>query len=101
MVLQIAYKLQEKVKEKTPVDTHILQDGWKVGRINKVGNEYVVEVVNNTEYAEFVEEGHRLQDGTFKEGVHMMELSLEEIHDMLPSHLQRWINNFISTHDFT
>ncbi len=99
MVLQVAQEVLIETKEKTPQDTSRLLDGWKLGRIKKIGNEYVIEIYNNVEYAEFVEEGHRLRNGAFKDGVHMLELSLEEVNDRLPAHLQRWINNFIATHN--
>ncbi len=98
MVLQIAYELQRLTKEKTPEDTPHLIDYWVVGDIKKVGNEYFIEVSNNVEYAGFVEDGHRLRDGTFQEGVHMLELSIEEIYDKLPFTLQSWIDNFIDNH---
>ncbi len=98
MVLQIAYELQRLTKEKTPVDTNYLQDNWKIGEVKKVGSDYFIEVFNNSEYAEAVEDGHRLRDGTFQEGVHMLELSIEEIYDKLPFALQSWIDNFIDNH---
>ncbi len=99
MVLDIASKLREKAIEKTEHVTGRLQDGWKLGKIKKIGNEYFIEIYNAVEYAECVEEGHRLKNGAFKEGAHMLELSLIEINEQLPIHLQKWINDFISSHD--
>ena len=51
MVIQIANDLRDTVKDKTPVKTSHLQDNWNVGDIVKRGNEYVIEVFNNVEYA--------------------------------------------------
>ncbi len=96
LVLEIAYEIQKKAMEKTPKDTWRLHDGWEVGKIKKLGSEYVVEIVNNIDYAEFVEEGHRLRDGSFKKGEHMLELSMAEINEKLPIHLKSWIDDFIS-----
>ena len=95
MVIQIAYELQGKVKEKTPRKTGRLQDSWKVGPIVKKGDTY-----NNVEYAEPVEYGHRTRGGRgFVPGKHMMELSLEELNQALPGFLREWLSDFISTHD--
>ena len=52
MVIQIAYELQGRVKEKTPRKTGLLQDSWKVGKIQKRGDEYYIEVYTNVEYGE-------------------------------------------------
>lgn len=100
MVIQIAYELQGRVKEKTPRKTGLLQDSWKVGKIQKRGDEYYIEVYTNVEYAEPVEYGHRKRGGRgFVPGHHMMELSLDELSDHLPAYLQQWLNDFISTHE--
>ncbi|MEY8355255.1 HK97 gp10 family phage protein [Lachnospiraceae bacterium 54-53] len=100
MVIQLAWELQGKVKEKTPVDTGRLQDSWKVGKINKQGSEYTIEVYTNADYADPVEYGHRLKGGKgFVKGKHMMELSLTELGEYLTPYLQMWLNDFLNTHD--
>ena len=100
MVLQVAYELQGKVKEKTPFRTGVLQDSWKVGKIKRLGGEYYIEVYTNVDYAEPVEHGHRTRGGHgFVPGKHMMQLSLEEVAARLPGYLQEWLDDFISTHD--
>ena len=89
LVIQIAYELQGR-----------LQDSWKVGKIEKRGDEYYIEVYTNVEYAEPVEYGHRTRGGKgFVKGKHMMAISLEEVSARLPAYLQEWLNDFISTHD--
>lgn len=73
---------------------------WKVGKIQKRGDEYYIEVYNNVEYAEPVEYGHRTRGGKgFVPGSHMMEVSLAEVAALLPGYLLGWLNDFISTHD--
>ena len=100
LVIQIAYELQGRVKEKTPRQTGRLQDSWTVGKIQKRGDEYYIEVYTDVDYAEPVEYGPRKRGGKgFVQGHHMMELSLEELSDRLPAFLQQWLNDFISTHD--
>ena len=99
MVIQIANDLRDTVKDKTPVKTSHLQDNWNVGDIVKRGNEYVIEVFNNVEYAEPVEHGHRTKSGGFVEGVHMMEISVEALKVLLPLHLKNWLSKFINEHE--
>ena len=100
LVVQIAYELQGRVRERTPHKTGRLQDSWKVGKIQKRGDEYYIEVYTNVEYAEPVEYGHRTRGSKgFVPGKHMMELSLDEVSRRLPGFLREWLNDFISTHD--
>lgn len=111
LVIQIAYELQGRVKQRTPIGpTGRLADGWEVGPIKKSGENHIIEVYNNVEYVEPVEEGHRTRRGTGKKaskvssvafvpGVHMMAISLEEVSSVLPGYLRDWLSEFISTHD--
>lgn len=99
MVIEIAVQLEGKVKEKTPVKTSRLVNAWRVGDIQKRGNEYYIEIYNNVEYAEPVEYGHRTRGGGFKSGKHMMELSLQEVQMHLPAYLREWLSDFLNTHE--
>ena len=111
MATQVAMEPQGKVKERTPKKTGRLQNAWTVGEIRKSGNDYIIEVYNNVEYAEAVEWGHRQKPGRYVpalgkrlkaetvKGAHMMELSLQELETALPGFLQEWLNNFLNTHE--
>ncbi len=100
MVIDVASALLEKVTEKTPVKTGHLRGEWRIGEIQKRGNEYYIEVYNNVEYVEPVEYGHRLRGGKgFKPGAHMMELSLQEVQRYLPGYMREWLNDFLNSHD--
>lgn len=105
IVIQIAWELQGRVKEHTPVDTSYLQDRWFVGDLIKTGTTYYIEVYNNVEYALHVEEGHRKRRNKngeskgFVKGAHMMKLSLEEVNKRLTPFLQDWLSNFLDTHE--
>jgi len=100
LVIQIAYELQGKVKENTPKVTSRLRNSWKVGRIQKRGNEYYIEVYTNVDYAEPVEYGHRKRGGKgLVKGAHMLEISLAEVEQALPAFLKEWLDDFLSTHD--
>ena len=115
-------RLLRLVKERTPkgvkpewVDPDILQKywsgyvggtlikAWKVLPVEKQGNDYIVTIVNNTEYASYVETGHvtpkHLVDQKYVPAIgktikyhwvpgrHMLKLSLED----LEQHRYEWV----------
>lgn len=98
MVIQVASRLQEKVKEKTPKKTGRLQNSWTVGKIKKNAGGYAIEVYTNVEYAEPLEHGHRTRGGGFVPGVHMMEISLLELEQEMPTAMKTWLDDFLATH---
>ncbi len=115
-LLEMAMKALRKIKKRTlvgnyPKEVHFftaegkevrfkvkdvktggqLQRNWKVGRVERRGNAYVVEIFNNTEYAPYVEYGHRTGHGLTKwvEGRFMMTISMQEIENELPKYLEK------------
>ena len=50
-LLEMAFRAERKIKKRTPVDTGELRRNWKVGRVERRGNAYQVEIYNNTHYA--------------------------------------------------
>lgn len=68
-----------------------LRRNWKVGKVHSFGNSYVVEIYNNTEYAGYVEFGHRTgaELTRWVEGEFMMTISMQEIERELPRYLAR------------
>ena len=89
----IASKLVAKVKLKTPVakkNGGTLRRNWqpkKVGKLERV-------VYNNTEYASYVEYGHRTRGGkSFVDGVYMLEKSVKEIETELDKEFSIMIDN--------
>lgn len=100
MVVKVALQLSGRVKERTPVETGRLRNQWRVGKIQRRGKEYYIEVSNNMEYALPVEYGHRTRGGRgFVPGAHMMELSLSELREKLPGYLQTWLDQFLNRHE--
>lgn len=55
----MAKKLVRKIKQRTPVNTGLLRNSWKISSIKKIGNSYEIEVFTEVEYAKYVEEGFR------------------------------------------
>ncbi len=58
-------RLLRNVKERTPSKTGVLRDSWEHGQIIKNGDVYTIEITNPTEYASYVEYGHRQEVGRF------------------------------------
>lgn len=92
-LLEMAFRAQRKIKRRTPVDTGQLRRSWKVGKVERKGDNYIVEIYNNTEYAPYVEYGHRTGKNLTKwvEGRFMMTISMKEIEKELPLHLDKRI----------
>lgn len=99
MVLDLAGQLRDRAKSRTPKITGRLQNGWFLGDIQKRGDTYYIEVINNVEYAEPVEYGHRMKGGGFKKGAHMLEISMQEMERILPDYLRAWLTEFLNTHE--
>ncbi|AJA42660.1 tail protein (endogenous virus) [Clostridium phage phiCT9441A] len=98
-LLQMAFRAERKIKKRTPVGVYPevsgktggnLRRNWQVGSIEKHGDSYVVEIFNNTEYASYVEYGHRTRDHKgWVEGRFMAAISMQEIERQLPKFLEK------------
>lgn len=90
-LLEMAMRSLRKIKKRTPVDTGQLRRSWEVGKVEKKGNVYEITIVNPTEYAAYVEYGHRTGKNLDKwvEGRFMMTISMKEIERELPRYLER------------
>lgn len=90
-LLEMAMRSLRRIKKRTPVDTGELRRNWKVGRVVRQGSAYVVEIYNNTDYASFVEFGHRYgADLTkWREGVFMMTIPMQQIEKEIPKYLEK------------
>ncbi|MCD3211816.1 HK97 gp10 family phage protein [Clostridium botulinum C/D] len=89
-LLEMAFRAERKIKKRTPVDSGHLRRNWQVGNVEKHRDSYVVEIFNNTEYASFVEYGHRTRTHNgWVEGRFMATISMQEIERKLPKFLER------------
>lgn len=97
-LLEMAYRALRKIKKRTPVDSGELRRNWAVGRVEKRGDAYVVELYNNTDYASFVEFGHRsgVDLTSWTEGRFMMTISMKEIERDLSRYLERKQTEFLT-----
>lgn len=98
---ELAARLLTMVKKRTPVDTGALRRGWTIGEVKAVEGGYEVEVLNPTEYASYVEFGHRTRlspEGGrgWVKGRFMLRISSDELEAMAPKILERKLKKFLS-----
>jgi len=117
---EIASRLLAKVKKRTPTGVvpdyateeakrqywsgyggGTLRDAWTILPVEKQGDNYVVTIVNNTEYASYVEYGHRQRPGRYVpalgkrlkanwvKGRFMLTISEQELERQLPRLLEK------------
>lgn len=108
---ELAARLLAKVIKRTPVGQYpsgsgkkggTLRRGWTGGKkqgasgyveslkINHFGNMVVIEIINPTEYASYVEFGHRTRNHKgWVKGKFMLTISEQEIQSAAPSILER------------
>jgi hypothetical protein len=95
-LIEMAYRAERKIKKRTPVGVYKdrlggnLRRNWQVGKVEKQGDSYIIEIYNNTEYASYVEFGHRTRDHKgWVEGRFMATISMQEIERELPMFLEK------------
>lgn len=110
---ELAARLLRKVIKRTPVGTYTdgrvggtLRRGWNVNkdfRVQKVGSNYIIEIVNPVEYASYVNYGHRTRNGGGKgwvEGQFFLEISENELQKSAPAIVERriykWLGGVLS-----
>lgn len=132
---ELAERLYAKVVKRTPVgryeDSYDLEDdgekkflvmsdkeggtlkkGWTIGHIHREGDNYVIEVSNDVQYASYVEFGHRQTPGRYVPAIgkklkkswvpakYMLTLSTKEIRDIAPLLLEKrlaaWLGEVFS-----
>lgn len=96
---ELAARLIAKVIKRTPVDKGTLRRAWSANniKVSHVGNNYVVEIINPTEYASYVEYGHRtVNHKGWVPGQFMLTISEEEIRQSAPGILEKKVKKWLS-----
>lgn len=97
---ELAARLLAKVIKRTPVDSGTLRRAWTIEnkdfKVRQVGSIYEIEVINSTEYAPYVEFGHRTASKRgWVPGRFMLTISEEEIRQNAPaiveSKIAKWL----------
>ena len=68
-----------RTKLRTPVDTGALRNSWQVGDFREKTNAYEIDILNNQEYASYVEYGTVEREWKWKNGAFMLTKSLNEV----------------------
>ena len=64
--------------------------------VNKVGTDYVIEIINPVEYASYVEFGHRTRNHKgWVEGKFMLTISEDEIRRSAPKILEKKLETYL------
>lgn len=114
---ELAARLLSKVIKRTPVGQYpaetgkkggTLRRGWTSGKssnatsyansltVNKVGTDYVIDIINPVEYASYVEFGHRTRNHKgWVEGKFMLTISEEEIRNSAPRILEKKLKDYL------
>jgi hypothetical protein len=99
----MALRWLAKTKQYTPVESGKLRAGWQVSDVVKNGGTLEITLYNTVEYAPYVEEGHKIVAGGrtvgFKEGCHMVAISLSELEEAMPKSYGAMFHKFISQLD--
>ena len=114
---ELAARLLAKVIKRTPVGQYekgsgkvggTLRRGWTAGEqsnaksytnslnVSKVGNDFVIEIINPVEYASYVEYGHRTRNHKgWVEGHFMLTISENEIRNSAPKILEKKLKEYL------
>ena len=106
-IKELATRLLRKVIKRTPSDTGNLRRNWVVSDVRKNGSNYEIEVSNSTEYASYVEFGHRQTPGRFVptigkrlkkswvKGKFMLTISEDELKRQAPAVIEKKITEWL------
>lgn len=106
-IKELAARLLRKVIKRTPSDTGNLRKNWTVSDVRKNGGNYEIEVSNSTEYASYVEFGHRQTPGRFVpaigkrlkkswvKGKFMLTISESELQKQAPAVIEKKITEWL------
>jgi HK97 gp10 family phage protein len=104
-IKELAARLLAKVIKRTPVGVYpaksgkkggTLRRGWTIGEVVKTDGKYTVEVINPTEYASYVEFGHRTANHEgWVQGRFMLTISEQELEKDAPRILENKLKKFL------
>lgn len=105
MVRELAQIVFAKIIERTPVGEYPAGSGklggtlirnWVIGEVIKNGNLYEIEITNSTDYASYVEYGHRtVNHAGWVDGRFMMTISEQELESQGPAIINRRLTAFL------
>ena len=94
---EVALRELRMVKRITPVDTGYLRKSWKISEVTKHGDQFEVILSNNTEYANYVEFGHRTRGHkNWVPGKFMLTITEKQIEGVIESIVDRHLEEAFS-----
>ncbi len=84
-------------KKLTPVDTSTLRKAWRITDVKKDGDSYQVTLYNNTDYADYIEFGHRTRGHkNWVPGKFMLTISEREVEKVMDEIVDRHLEEAFS-----
>lgn len=95
-LMEMGMRCLAETKRRTPVDTNELRKNWELSDVFMQGNNLCIEIYNNTDYASYVEHGHRKRNDEWWEGYHMAKVSIDKINAELPARYDKAFQQFMA-----
>lgn len=101
---ELAARLLARVIKLSPTKTSALKKQWsidnKIINVEKVGDEYHCTIFNSTDYASYVNYGHRIMDKDKRPigwvpGQHFMAISENEVNALAPALLEKRLMEYL------
>lgn len=90
-----AQEVRADTVNNTPVDTGALQAAWQLGKLRKQGNSYQIDIINNQEYASYVEYGTVEREWKWKNGAFMLTKALNRVQNNLQKDFDKKFTKFL------
>lgn len=82
---RIGMQALKQFKANTPVDSGRLRGAWSTEGVSSAGRSWVITLINPTEYASYVDQGHRTRGGRhWVEGQFFVKRSASQVEAQLP-----------------
>ena len=106
-LLDEANEVITRTKLRTPVDTGKLRASWQHGEVEENNNDFSVDILNETEYASYVEYGHKgvyvpalgktmHTDKKYTTGKYMLTKSMNEVQTKMGEKFEKKFRKFLN-----
>lgn len=90
-----AQEVKADTVNNTPVDTGALRAAWQIGKLRKQGNSYMIDFINNQDYASYVEYGTVVREWKWKNGAFMLTKALNRVQNNLHKDFEKKFKKFL------
>lgn len=93
---ELGTRLMTRAVKRTPVDTGTLRRNWQLTKVMRFSDHYRIRVLNTTEYAHWVENGHRTRNRQgWVPGYFMLRKATYETEAEMMTVLERELKKFL------